>query len=1198
MRKKGIFVLSGNYEPLIAAPLDARAVVSKREDLILPTTWRDEAGNVYLFSGLVCAVTEDTADKNGVYELVDAKNYTNKDSWKKLLYADAIKDMVVYSDIGNGRKSLVLKNYDSVSGYGADMSAEGGDDLSNEAFNLIMVSKWNKADFGSPGVVMNLNSKDGKVTVNDDRALAFEDDLEAHVNSLEEHGTHVFYLPFISSDGKNYTEEEIFGFLRVSDIFELRRTVVDKALFQKWGLVLSVNNYRYSVPVEYIEVPAGKGSPIKMVIYGPDWKDGDKLVRMDVTITLNGDNSTIAVKKTPFEGSVGPVGPTGPQGIPGQEGAIGPTGAAGKDGAEGPMGPAGEKGDTGATGPQGEPGTVGPTGPQGEIGPVGPTGPEGKSEAITLQYNGEEVAVYDGKEAVSANFVVNASTVPMSAEDSTTVAKEIENIHNNYVFLLPLLGLKDAYTEEEILNFFGVSTIPELKGVVSRAHSLTQKFGISLSTNQYRYQIPIEYIEVSNTEIKVVFYGPDWDDDDNLKRYDILITLNGDASTIALEKTAISAQGAVGPTGPTGEAGPMGPTGPAGKDGVDGSVGPTGPIGDVGPAGATGAKGDTGPVGPTGATGESALSFSGTLVVEEEPAMGTSFTIGRQALNRTAVQGDDFLALIRGNDSIEVVKGRTWISSMTVDESTQTNAIVHIVNVVEITGAVGPIGPTGQTGPTGATGGQGPKGDTGATGAVGPTGPKGQDGTGVSILGSYASEELLKQNHPTGNPGDAYLVNGNLYVWSATENDWDNVGTIQGPQGEQGSTGPTGPKGLDALYCAETVDRGYDPVVENEFNILTSKFSRYPETGDLFYVAWINDEGSKTYLVECEITYPESPDGGDYTACKVINFVETTGSVGPTGATGATGTQGRNVFFSSSSYGVAAFPENGDAVTYPRTLILNNDFMAVNDTVMARYMLTDGSNKECYSQITVESIDPDGSSFTGRVRATWNPNGEMGPTGPAGKDGAEGPQGAQGPTGPQGETGTEALICGGISRYDSPALGKVVEIDVGLMNRTPVKGERFVAQWINSSTNQTYLVNFRVNSVYNPDNTANCMVSTFSETTGATGPTGPTGPAGENGADGAMGPTGPVGPTGPTGPIGQFVEAANWVESDDASIGKYMHLVSDSHGKGEFPGVSFIVGSAVPYKEADSTVVYTTETGAGVKIYSNSNEVGKIIVRP
>ena len=1197
MRKKGIFVLSGNYEPLIAAPLDARAVVSKREDLILPTTWRDEAGNVYLFSGLICAVTEDTADKNGVYELVDAKNYTNKDSWKKLLYADAIKDMVVYSDIGEGRRSIMLKNYDTISGYGADMSAEGGENLANEAFNLIMISKWNKADFGSPGVVMNLNSKGGKVTVNDDRALAFEDDLEAHVNSLEEHGTHVFYLPFLSSDGKNYTEEEIFGFLRVSDIFELRRTVVDKALFQKWGLVLSVNNYRYSVPVEYIEVPAGKGSPIKMVIYGPDWKDGDKLVRMDVTITLNGDNSTIAVKKTPFEGSVGPVGPTGPQGIPGQEGAIGPTGAAGKDGAEGPTGPAGEKGDTGATGPQGEPGTVGPTGPQGEIGPVGPTGPEGKSEAITLQYNGEEVAVYDGKEAVSANFVVNASTVPMSAEDSTTVAKEIENIHNNYVFLLPLLGLKDAYTEEEILNFFGVSTIPKLKGVVSRAHSLTQKFGISLSTNQYRYQIPIEYIEVSNTEIKVVFYGPDWDDDDNLKRYDILITLNGDASTIALEKTAISAQGAVGPTGPTGEAGPMGPTGPAGKDGVDGSVGPTGPIGDVGPAGATGAKGDTGPVGPTGptgdtgltgptgATGESALSFNGTLVVEEEPAMGTSFTIGRQALNRTAVQGDDFLALIRGDDSIEVVKGRTWISSMTVDEGTQTNAIVHIVNVVEITGTVGPIGPTGQTGPTGptgATGGQGPKGDTGATGAVGPTGPKGQDGTGVSILGSYASEELLKQNHPTGNPGDAYLVNGNLYVWSATENDWDNVGTIQGPQGEQGSTGatgptgapgkdgangavgatgptgatgavgptgptgkdgtngadgatgptgpqgeqgptgPTGPKGLDALYCAETVDRGFDPVVENEFNILTSKFSRYPETGDLFYVAWINDEGSKTYLVECEITYPESPDGEDYTACKIINFIETTGSVGPTGATGATGTQGRNVFFSSSSYGVAAFPENGDTVTYPRTFILNDDFMAVNDTVMARYMLTDGSNKECYSQITVESIDPDGSSFTGRVRATWNPNGEIGPTGPAGKDGAEGPQGATGATGATGPQGEQ----------------------------------------------------------------------------GATGATGPTGPAGENGADGAMGPTGPVGPTGPTGPIGQFVEAANWVESDDTAIGKYMHLVSDSHGKGEFPGVSFIAGSAVPYKEADSTVVYTTETGAGVKIYSNSNEVGKIIVRP
>lgn len=62
-------------------------------------------------------------------------------------------------------------------------------------------------------------------------------------------------------------------------------------------------------------------------------------------------------------------------------------------------------------------------------------------------------------------------------------------------------------------------------------------------------------------------------------------------------------------------------------------------------------------------------------------------------------------------------------------------------------------------------------------------GPQGQ---GITILGSYANEEELNAAHPTGNAGDAYLINGNLYVWSASSNAWENVGNIQGPKGDPG----------------------------------------------------------------------------------------------------------------------------------------------------------------------------------------------------------------------------------------------------------------------------------------------------------------------------------------------------------------------------------------------------------------------------
>lgn len=71
----------------------------------------------------------------------------------------------------------------------------------------------------------------------------------------------------------------------------------------------------------------------------------------------------------------------------------------------------------------------------------------------------------------------------------------------------------------------------------------------------------------------------------------------------------------------------------------------------------------------------------------------------------------------------------------------------------------------------------------------------GKDGTSVTILGAYSTEGELKTAHPTGNLGDSYLIEGDLYVWSLNNNDWVNVGTIQGPQGEQGIQGEPGPEG-------------------------------------------------------------------------------------------------------------------------------------------------------------------------------------------------------------------------------------------------------------------------------------------------------------------------------------------------------------------------------------------------------------------
>ena len=127
------------------------------------------------------------------------------------------------------------------------------------------------------------------------------------------------------------------------------------------------------------------------------------------------------------------------------------------------------------------------------------------------------------------------------------------------------------------------------------------------------------------------------------------------------------------------------------------------------------------------------------------------------------------------------------------------------------TGAKGDKGDTGETGATGEKGEQGLKGDTGDTGATGDTGPAGPigdtgaSGTSVTIKGSYNTYQELIIAHPTGNPGDAYIVNGSLYVWD--NNNWHNVGNIKGEKGDTGDTGATGSTG-DTGVKGDTGDTG------------------------------------------------------------------------------------------------------------------------------------------------------------------------------------------------------------------------------------------------------------------------------------------------------------------------------------------------------------------------------------------------------
>lgn len=66
-------------------------------------------------------------------------------------------------------------------------------------------------------------------------------------------------------------------------------------------------------------------------------------------------------------------------------------------------------------------------------------------------------------------------------------------------------------------------------------------------------------------------------------------------------------------------------------------------------------------------------------------------------------------------------------------------------------------------------------------GPPGPRGEQGKEGAGLSILGTLISPDTLPAS---GEPGQAYMIDGDLYVWTAADSTWVNVGKIKGDQGD------------------------------------------------------------------------------------------------------------------------------------------------------------------------------------------------------------------------------------------------------------------------------------------------------------------------------------------------------------------------------------------------------------------------------
>ncbi len=147
----------------------------------------------------------------------------------------------------------------------------------------------------------------------------------------------------------------------------------------------------------------------------------------------------------------------------------------------------------------------------------------------------------------------------------------------------------------------------------------------------------------------------------------------------------------------------------------------------------------------------------------------------------------------------------------------------------------------------------------------------GKDGTSVTILGSYSTEEELKTAHPTGNLGDSYLIEGDLYVWNVSINDWTNVGTIQGPQGIRGPQGPKGEQGPKGDVPIKGVDYFTDEDISSLNSTLnfvnsdvTGELNNLKTTEKSNLVGAINEVNNKTRFASVKISTTFSPTTLNY----------------------------------------------------------------------------------------------------------------------------------------------------------------------------------------------------------------------------------------------------------------------------------------------------------------------------------------------
>ena len=429
-----------------------------------------------------------------------------------------------------------------------------------------------------------------------------------------------------------------------------------------------------------------------------------------------------------------------------------------------------------------------------------------------------------------------------------------------------------------------------------------------------------------------------------------------------------------------------------------------------------------------------------------------------------------------------------------------------------------------------------------------------EEAKGITILGTYASLELLRQSITDPLQGDHYNVGTSapytVYMWDETEppGDWIDQGQMegpQGPQGETGATGATGPQGETgeaatiAVGTVTTGQPGTDAVVTNTGTANAAIFNfTIPqgiqgETGPQGETGATGSTGPQGETGP-HFTPSVSPDGvlswtnnGDLENPAPVNIRGPQGEQGIQGETGPQGIQGPQ-------------GEKGETGT-------GLDIKGTYDTLEAlQAAVTQPTQGDMYNVGTAEPYTiymwdttkkPGRWVSQGQLQGAKGDTGDPGPQGPEGQQGPQGETGATGEQGPQGEPGAAATIQVGTVTTGEPGTQASVTnsgttsaavfdfvIPQGPQGETGATGERGpqgepgAAATIQVGTVTTG--DPGTEATVTNSGTASAAIFNFVIPQGPQGEQGIQGIQGIQGEQGIQGPEGPEGKQGPAGPQG------------------------------------------------------------------------------